>query len=60
VGGDFFLGKNIIGSGKKLIAPLFDLVGMNIELLGKLPKCLLAANGRKRNLLLKNRCVITA
>jgi hypothetical protein len=55
-----FPAKNNIGFGKKLIAPLFDLVGINIELLGKLAKCLLTANGRKRNLRLENGCVITA
>ena len=55
-----FPAKNNIGFGKKLIAPLFDLVGINIELLGKFAKCLLTANGRKRNLLLESGCVITA
>jgi hypothetical protein len=37
--------ENIANIGKKLVPPLFDLVGMNIELLGKLAKCLLLANG---------------
>jgi hypothetical protein len=37
--------ENIANIGKKLVPPLFDLVGMNIELLGKLGKCLLLANG---------------
>jgi hypothetical protein len=34
--------KNIVCLSKKLIAPLFDLVGMNILLLSKFAKCLLS------------------
>jgi len=35
--------KNIICSSKKLVAPLFNLIGMNIELLSKLAQRLLSA-----------------
>jgi hypothetical protein len=35
---------------KKLVTPLFDPVGVNINLLSKLTKCLFAANSGKGNL----------
>ena len=58
---DFLIpAKNIVCPGKKLIAPLFNLVGMNIVLLSKLTKRLLSMYGCKCNVRFETGCVITA
>jgi hypothetical protein len=43
-----FPAKNISSTFKKLIAPLIDLVGVEVKLLGKLSQGLFAANSSKR------------
>ena len=52
--------KNIVCPSKKLIAPLFNLVRMNIVLLSKIAKHLISVNGWKCSHRLEIGCVITA
>jgi hypothetical protein len=44
----------------KLCFPRRDLIGVNVELLGKLRQCSIALDGRKRHPRLESRCVVPA
>jgi hypothetical protein len=55
-----FIAENACRPLKELVFPLFDLVGVHIELLGQFHQRLFASDGGERHLCLESRAVVPA